>query len=84
MIQLVILSKKRKMIEKIKKISIIISKSAPYLNIVYSQASAVIIFSIIGYFLDLWFSTEIIFTLIGLIIGLGFSLYLLAKTIWNK
>ena len=72
------------MIEKIKKISIIISKSAPYLNIVYSQASAVIIFPIIGYFLDVWFSTEIIFTLIGLIIGLGFSLYLLAKTIWNK
>lgn len=72
------------MIEQIKKISIIISKSAPNLNIVYSQASAIFIFFIIGYFLDKWLSTEITFSLIGLIIGLIFSFYLLAKTIWNK
>ena len=72
------------MIEKIKKFSSNISKSAPYLNVVYTQASSIFLFSLLGYVFDLWLSTDFIFTLIGLIIGLVFSFYILAKTIWNK
>ncbi len=72
------------MIEKIKKFSSIVSKSAPHLNIVYNQASSIFLASLIGYFIDIWLSTDFIFTLFGLITGLVISFYILAKTIWNK
>ena len=72
------------LIGKIKKISNTLNKSAPYLNIVYSQVAIILLFSFIGYLLDRWLVSGFIFSLIGLFLGLFFSFYYLAKVIWNK
>jgi len=71
-------------IGKIKKFSNILNKSAPFLNIVYSQFAIILLCSFIGYLLDGWLLTDFVFSLIGLLIGLIFSFYYLAKVIWNK
>lgn len=59
-------------------------QSAPAASASYVLIAAVIIFCMIGFYLDNRYETIPWFTLLGLIIGLAIGFYGLAKTIWSK
>jgi len=59
-------------------------QSAPAASASYALITAVIIFCMIGFYLDNRYETIPWFTLLGLIIGLAIGFYELAKTIWTK
>ena len=50
----------------------------------YTLIGSVIIFCIIGYYIDNRYDTMPLFTLFGLMIGLVIGFYELAKTLWAK
>jgi len=56
-------------------------KAAPYLNIGYTWAASVIIFTLIGWYLDKHWNTKPWLTLTGAIIGIVVGFYNFFKTI---
>jgi len=61
-----------------------LSQSAPAASASYTLIGGVIIFCMIGFYLDNRNDTMPWFTLLGLIIGLVIGFYALAKTLWAK
>ncbi len=62
----------------------IIRQSGPAASASYTLIGAIILFGVIGYFLDEWQNTSPIFLLGGLLLGLVVGFYELAKTVWKK
>lgn len=62
----------------------IVKDSGPAAAASYSLIGGVIIFVLLGYFLDEWLNTKPWLMLIGLTIGLSAGFYEIAKTIWHK
>jgi F0F1-type ATP synthase assembly protein I len=59
-------------------------QSASAASASYVLIAAIIIFCMIGFYIDKQYETIPWFTLLGLIIGLVIGFYQLAKTIWSK
>jgi F0F1-type ATP synthase assembly protein I len=59
-------------------------QSAPAASASYTLIGGVIIFCMIGFYLDNQNDTMPWFTLLGLIIGLVIGFYAIAKTLWAK
>lgn len=55
-------------------------KAAPYINITYVLISAIVLFGVIGWWLDKVWSTQPLFFIIGLFLGLGVGFYSFFKT----
>ena len=62
----------------------IIRDSGPVAAASYGLIGAVILFILLGYFLDTWLGTEPWFMIVGLLIGLGSGFYELSKIIWKR
>jgi F0F1-type ATP synthase assembly protein I len=59
-------------------------QSGPAASASYTLIGSVIIFCIIGYYIDNRYNTMPWLTLLGIIIGLVIGFYELAKTLWAK
>ena len=62
----------------------IIRDSGPVAAASYGLIGAVVLFILLGYFLDTWLGTAPWLMIVGLIIGLGSGFYELGKTIWKR
>jgi F0F1-type ATP synthase assembly protein I len=56
-------------------------KAAPYINASYILISAILLFGIIGWWLDDKWATKPLFLIIGLFLGLGVGFYSMIRTI---
>jgi len=62
----------------------IIRDSGPIAAASYGLIGAVILFILLGYFLDTWLGTAPWLMIVGLLIGLGSGFYEISKVIWRK
>ncbi len=62
----------------------IIRDSGPVAAASYGLIGAVILFILLGYFLDRWLDTAPWLMIVGLFIGLGSGFYELSKIMWRK
>jgi len=60
-----------------------LQKAAPYINIIYVLFSAIILFGIIGWWLDSKFSIKPLFFILGLFAGLAIGFYNFFKVVKN-
>lgn len=62
----------------------ILRDSGPIAAASYGLIGAVILFILLGYFLDTWLGTAPWLMIVGLLIGLGSGFYEISKVIWRK
>ena len=62
----------------------IIRDSGPVAAVSYGLIGAIILFILLGYFLDRWLGTAPLLMIIGLLIGLSTGFYELSKIMWKK
>ena len=61
-----------------------LAKSGPSASASYALIGAVLVFALVGYFIDNHYQSSPWFTLGGTFLGLLVGFYQLAKTIWPK
>ena len=59
-------------------------KMAPYLNLGYVWAASVILFTLLGHYLDRYWSTKPWLTLVGALLGIVAGFYNFIKTVLQK
>ena len=62
----------------------IIRDSGPVAAVSYGLIGAIILFILLGYYLDRWLGTAPLLMIVGLLIGLGTGFYELSKIMWKK